>query len=75
MFERKDSRKNSALVISFIPFNNFAVAWVDVVRGFFGVLSDCRRFPCGTRGIVFYSSRSPAPLALSNVGKIAKNFK
>ena len=35
MFECKDSRKFSALVISFTPFKNFAVAWVDVVRGFF----------------------------------------
>ena len=33
MFECKDS--NSALVISFIPFKNFAVTWMDAVRVFF----------------------------------------
>ena len=35
MFECKDSRKSSALLISFIPFKNFAVAWMNVARGFF----------------------------------------
>ena len=71
MFQCKRLQKNSTLVISFIPFKNFAVAWVDVVRGFFGTLSDCRLFTCGTHGIVFYSSRRPAPFPLTNVGTIA----
>ena len=31
----KSPEKNSALVISFVPFKNFAVAWMDVVRVFF----------------------------------------
>ena len=34
------------------------------------MLSDCRLFTCGTCGIVFYSSRSPAPFSFSNAGKI-----
>ena len=67
----KTPEKFCALVISFIPFKNFAVAWMDVVRGSFGMLSDCRLFTCGTRGIMFHSPRSPAPFALTNVGKIA----
>ena len=65
------TQKNSALVITFIPFKNFAVAWMDVMRGFFGMLSDCRLFTCGTRGIMFHSPRSPAPFALINVLKFA----
>ena len=48
-----------------------AEAWMDVVRGFFGMLSDFLQFTCGTRGIVLYTSRGPAPFALTNVGKIA----
>ena len=44
---------------------------MDVVRGFFGMLSDCRLFTCGTRGIMFHFRRSPAPFALTNVEKIA----
>ena len=64
-------QKNSALVISFIPFKNFAVAWMDVVRGFFGMLSDCRLLTCGTLGIMFHLPRSPALFAFTNVGKIA----
>ena len=59
------------LVISFIPFKIFAIAWMDVVRGFFGMLLDCRLFTCGARGIMFHSSRSPAPFAFTNLGKIA----
>ena len=47
------------------------LVWVDVMCGFFGVLSDCRLFKCGTRGIGLYSSQSPAPFAFSNVGGIA----
>ena len=70
MFECKDPKKNSALVISLIPFNNFAVAWMDVVRVFFGMLSHCRLFTCGTRGIMFHFPRSPLSFALTNVGKI-----
>ena len=35
------------------------------------MLSNCRLFTCGTRGIMFHSPRSPAPFALTNVGKIA----
>ena len=35
MLECKDSRiQDSVLVISFIPFKNLAVAWIDVVRVF-----------------------------------------
>ena len=64
-------QKNSALVISFIPFKNFTIAWMDVVHGFFGMLSDCRLFTWGTRRIMFHSPRSPAPFALTIVGKIA----
>ena len=71
MFECKDSRKILRLVISFIPFKNLAVAWMDVLRGSFSMLSDCRLFTCGTRGIMFHFPRSPAPFALTNVGKIA----
>ena len=41
------------------------------MHGFFGMLSDCRLFTCGTRGIMFHSPRSLAPFALTNVGKIA----
>ena len=48
MFECKDL-KNSALVISFIPFKNFAVALMVLVHGSFG-MSDC-----GTCGIIFHS--------------------
>ena len=56
MFECKDRlQKNSALVISFIPFKNYAVAWMDVVDGFFGMLSDCRLFTYGTCGMMFHS--------------------
>ena len=44
---------------------------MDVVRGSFGMLSDCRLFTRGTRGIMFHSPRSPTPFALTNVGEIA----
>ena len=40
------------------------------MRGFLGMLSNCRLFTCGTRGIMFHSPRSSAPFALTNVGKI-----
>ena len=63
--------ENSALVISFIPFKNLAVAWMNVVRGSFGMLSDCRLFTHGTRGIMFHSPRSLTSFALTNVGEIA----
>ena len=40
------------------------------MRGSFGMLSDCRRFTRGTRGIMFHSPRSPTPFALTNVGEM-----
>ena len=44
---------------------------MDVVRGTFGMLSDCRLFTCRTRLIMFLSPRSSVPFALTNVEKIA----
>ena len=41
------------------------------MRGVFGMLSDCRLFTCSTCRIMFHSPQSPAPFALTNVGKIA----
>ena len=69
MFECKDSKTIlRLLLVSFL--SRICRVRVDVVSSFFGMLSGCRLFTCGTRGIVFYSSRSPAPFALTNVGKI-----
>ena len=53
---------------SFQEFNRS----VDGCRAcFFGMMSDYRLFTCGTHGIMFHSPRSPAPFALTNIGKIA----
>ena len=72
----KSPEKNSALVISFVPFKNFAVAWMDVVRVFFSACCRIVDSLLAAPGVAARAGSCSTLLEaqhrlLTNVGKIA----